>query len=342
MQQTDVRILIVKIGAIGDAVMALPLLSAIRKKYPDAHLTWLCGAQIAPLIRATRLVDQILEVDEKQLLAGSFFAKILHLLQVWRHIGCKHFDFILTLHPDPRYRLLSLFSFAPDRKHFQPRRGHYHAEEYSSLLPRLSTDAIEFPIIHTPPCSIRSLKPLIAIAPGGAKNVLRDSALRRWPIESYVRLIHDLEAHGIQTVVIGSDTDRWVLPFLPEKTQHFIGKMDLVEVVGLFKECSLLITHDSGPLHLAKLARCPAVALFGPTDPKSFVSSQENIKVLWGGEHLSCRPCYNGKTYAPCQNNVCLSSILPETVLQTALEMVQEKKSKARCCNETNAKTAMR
>ena len=321
------RILIVKIGAIGDVAMALPLLTAIRKKLPRAHVSWLCGSQVATLIRATHLVDEIYEVNEKELLAGSYFLKAVHLCRIWRRLGGRRFDWILTLHPDPRYRLLSLFSLARERRYFHPRKGHYHAEEYFNLLPEISTNAIEFPVIHTSRkfMNTQRLKPLIAIAPGGAKNVLRDSALRRWPIESYVRLINDLQMQGIQTVVIGSDSDRWVLAFLSDKTQHFIGQLNLVELVGLLKECSLLITHDSGPLHLAKLARCPALALFGPTDPRSFVSSQENIKVLWGGEHLSCRPCYNGKIYATCPNNLCLSSISPTTVLNASLEMLGKK-----------------
>ena len=343
-----VRILIVKIAAIGDVVMALPLLSAIRKKYPHVHITWLCGSQVAGLIDATRLVDRIVEVNEKQLLTGSFCAKLLHLMKAWCRLGLRRFDVILTLHRDRRYRFLSIFSLSKHRKQwgkigqlFYPRPGCYHAEENLYLLDACFEKqaflkketanqqpiAVEFPVVHA---SLRGnlsyltqRKPLIAIAPGGAKNVLADDFLRRWPIDSYACLIQSLIDREMSVIVTGSESDRWVYPFLPKKGfYNCISQLDLLDLVAVLENCSLLITHDSGSLHLAKLARCPTIGLFGPTDYREKTSACERIHVIRGGEGLSCCPCYNGKTYASCENNLCLSRISPDCVLQAALQIV--------------------
>lgn len=208
------RILIVKIGAIGDVVMALPILTTIRKKYSHVHITWLCGSQVAPLIRATTLVDELIEVSEQKLLVGSLFTKVFQLFRIWRGIALKFYDTILMLHPDPRYRLLSIFSRCSCRKHWQPRPGHYHAEEYANLT-EAGAEPMQFPaiLIQQRPNLSSIPQPIVVVAPGGAKNVLADDALRRWPIEHYARLIDDLANRNISVVVTGSNTDQWVLPF---------------------------------------------------------------------------------------------------------------------------------
>lgn len=101
--------------------------------------------------------------------------------------------------------------------------------------------------------------------------------------------------------------------------ENWVGRLDLLQLVALFKQSSLFITHDSGPLHLAKLVGVSTLALFGPTNPYEKVSTEENIEVIWGGKHLACRPCYNGKTYASCARNGCLQSLSPEQVFAKAV-----------------------
>jgi heptosyltransferase-2 len=62
-------------------------------------------------------------------------------------------------------------------------------------------------------------------------------------------------------------------------------------------------------MHLARLVRAPLVALFGPTSPAEFMLEDERTTVLWGGRHLACRPCYDGRDFAECRDNVCMQSI---------------------------------
>ena len=58
----------------------------------------------------------------------------------------------------------------------------------------------------------------------------------------------------------------------------------------------------------------PLIALFGPTNPNELLWIDESVTVLWGGEQLACRPCYDGREFARCANNVCLSSVSPAVV----------------------------
>ncbi len=155
----------------------------------------------------------------------------------------------------------------------------------------------------------------IALAPGGAKNVMRDDALRRWPIEHYAKLAILLREKGYEVVITGAETDGWCSEYFLG-FENLIGKTGLLELIDFYKQCSLLITHDSGPMHLAKLSDCEVIALFGPTNPFERTGSPEKIHVIWGGKDLPCRPCYDGKNYPPCKSNICLKQITPEEVLE--------------------------
>ncbi len=68
-------------------------------------------------------------------------------------------------------------------------------------------------------------------------------------------------------------------------------------------------------MHLAGLSRAAVVALFGPTDPGSFMPSRLGIAGIWGGEGFACRPCYDGRNFPPCENNGCMQQITVTMVL---------------------------
>lgn len=327
-------LLIVKIGAIGDVVMSLPMLRKIREDQPQAKITWICGSQVASLLAATQLVDELISIDETVLLKGSRPVQILSLLSIWKKLHFRFFDLVLTLHADPRYRFIAKGCRTQEHRFYDrkgprlfPVFGRYQAEEALRLYTQES-DArpyqAQFPPLQLPAFSLpESLQkgPFIVFAPGGAKNVLADDAVRRWPIESYAILMKSLSEKGFSIVVTGGESDQWVRPFLSDIAYtDLMGSLSLLQLVALLEKASLLITHDSGPMHLAKLTSCPVIALFGPTTPAERIGKGENITAFWGGEHLACRPCYDGKTYAACTQNVCLQSLSPAWICQAALQ----------------------
>jgi heptosyltransferase-2 len=310
------------------------MLPCLRKQSPDAKITWVCGESVAPLIKQTEMVDEIIAIPEKELLAGSRWQKIVSLGRVWKRLFLKQFDLVLTAHPDPRYRLLSAVVRAKERrswdrkaKRIMPIPGRYHAREYVRLA--RGKEGPEEPAVEFPKIRVQSSwqGPLLALAPGGAKNILADDAHRRWPIEYYAEVIASLSKE-VPIVVTGAKSDAWVVPFLPQgQFINRVGQEDLLELVGIYQAADLLITHDSGPLHLAKLAGCPVLALFGPTNPAERMMSSPSIEVIWGGEGLPCRPCYDGKTFAPCKNHLCMKSIQPQQVIARALAILNRRKT---------------
>jgi heptosyltransferase-2 len=333
------RLLIVKIGAVGDVVMALSMVEAARAKDPQAHITWLCGRTVEPLLRAYGKIDEIIVLDDAKLLRGNPWEKARTLMGAWVGLFFRSFDLIVTGHSDPRYGWLSLTARAGERRGFGDRRGlipgRYHGDEYARLVTgQDGPDApVSRPILLRPPLSPeleRSLSgggPWVALAPGGAKNLLRDDALRRWPIGHYVRLAGKFVSQGWRVVLTGTDGDRWVLEhFKGLDVIDLVGKTSVTDLVALYGKCRLVVTHDSGPMHLAALSGTPVLALFGPTTPSEKVLVGGPIHPLWGGEDLPCRPCYDGRNYADCSRNLCLESLEVERVWRESERLIISKK----------------
>ena len=153
-------------------------------------------------------------------------------------------------------------------------------------------------------------RPLIAITPGGARNVARENPLRRWPLDRYAELADTLHAQGYRIVLTGDRTDGWVRPaFRDRQVLDLIGATDLPALAALLRSCAAVVGHDSGPLHIARLVGTPVVALLGPTPPSMFFRPDPRTAVLWPGGALPCAPCYNGHEFAHCGNNVCMQMI---------------------------------
>jgi heptosyltransferase-2 len=328
------KILVVKIGALGDAVMALSMLKAIDQTFPNAHITWLCGESIEPLIKAQPRINEIAVVNDRKLLTGGALASVRQLAPLWLKFFGKRFDLIVTGHSDSRYGWLSLTARAKTRRQFGrgakgswPVPGRYHAHEYVRLItgengPDVSPGIVPTLQFQLPSFLSQKLVPskkIVALAPGGAKNILRDDQLRRWPLENYVRLAEKLIGDGFQVLITGSQGDEWIQSaFKPLPVTDLVGQTSISELAALYGRSDLVITHDSGPLHLAVASGQKVIALFGPTVPWEKVPRLERVRVLWGGEKLACRPCYDGKNYADCDNNVCLQDLSVEKVYEEA------------------------
>ena len=84
------KYLILKIGAIGDVLMCLSVVDEIRSREPDAHITWICGKQVKPILELQDEADQILPIDESELLGESGFSKVLIVLKFWMKLLLKN------------------------------------------------------------------------------------------------------------------------------------------------------------------------------------------------------------------------------------------------------------
>jgi heptosyltransferase-2 len=333
------KILVVKLGAIGDVVMSLAMINEIEIKYPEARITWIAGKTVEPLINSIPRIDEAIIVNDSDLLAGNSVKKLIVLFKIWIKLFGKRYDLILTPYKDKRYKLLTLTALSKVKKDFVGKvrqttliHGRYHALEYMRLINE--TDDWQMRAATFPECNIipsqdlegefsqtLTLTKRVVLAPGGSRNLLNDTDVRRWPTENYVKVTKELIKHEVTVLIVGSESDSWVSKYFEDiPVVNLIGKTSITDVVFIYNNCNLLITHDTGLLHLAKLSGIYTIALFGPVDPQWRVGINENIKTLWGGENLNCAPCYDGKNFAECNNNICMKNINPESVMDLAIK----------------------
>lgn len=332
------KILIVKLSAIGDVIMALPMLNEIKHEYPNAEVTWVVGQGALSIIESFP-VHRIVCIDEKKLLTGSNFEKMQAVFSVWRKIAFEHFDLILLGHGDRRYRIITLltkgqlrsFGLSKVGRSF-PIPARHFIDEYvrlvhnndcrkqvasSAVLSLPRTEKIDLLLKGT--CEGRR----IVLTPGGAKNILADDKIRRWPIDNFVKLARLLREKGFHIILTGDKSDEWILPYFSEiTTVNLVGKTSLRELISVFACVDLVVTHDSGQMHLAGLAGSRMLALFGPTNPYEKIPRSKQAQFLWYPEKYACCPCYDGKTYAKCIDNICLREITPQKVYEEILKML--------------------
>ena len=336
------RVLIVKLGAIGDAIMAIP--AAYQLHCAGHSVDWVCGPAVLSVLHLYPWIHPLV-ADEHSLLRGSNVARMRELVRLWRslrrlHVG-EPYDLIATLYYDRRYRLIALPIRARRRLQLSPHDralrllpGRHHTDELARILlgrpdqvlPTL-LPPVAVPREALPACPLPSSRlPRVVLVPAGARNLLADDILRRWPAENYVRLAGMLLERGLEVVLVGGPGDEWVQPlFTALPVQDLIGQFSLPETLALLDSAEVTVTHDTGPLHLAGITRTGIVALFGPTNPREKLPQRPGAVALWGGEGFSCRPCYDGRTFAPCPANDCLRQLTPEQVFEEVLSMLKDR-----------------
>jgi heptosyltransferase-2 len=340
------RLLLIKFGAIGDCVMAIPAAYAMHQA--GYEIDWICGQVVAPVLALYPWINLRI-VDDRVLLRGNLAGRVRHMLRLWRIVTKRRYDLCVTLYYDGRYKLLTL-PVRAERKVMLSKLdratmllpGRHHTDEYARIVTGRQDDVTpsQFAPVLAPGLSPSRLprleeKPRVVIVPGGARNMMRDDALRRWPLESYVALATLLLARGCEVVIAGGPDDAWTSPaFGGLAVTDVVGSMSLVETLSLFDSADVTITHDTGPLHLAGITRTAVVTIFGPTDPHGRLPQRANCVALWGGEGFACRPCYDGRDYAPCSNNACMQQITPAMVFdetETILAAIRDGRSLLPC-----------
>jgi heptosyltransferase II len=334
--------LIVKMGQIGDVIMAIPAVHSLHEQ--GFKIDWVCGKAVRPLLECYSWIN-VIPADDKAILFGDPFTRAKNIVHLWTKVAFKRYDLCATLYYDRRYRLLTM-PIRARRKMALSRQsrattllaGRHHTDEYARVLLGIEDSCREqsaMPVrpdlLPPTPLHGKSAAKRIAVVPGGVQNLTRnqasgrlsEQALRRWPVERYVALAQLLADRGWEIVLLGGPEDGWVKPYF----QHLavtdcLGTLSLPQVISAYDACDAVVTHDTGPLHLAGLSETSLVGIFGPTDPATRIPRRPLAVGIWGGQGFACRPCYDGRDFAPCQFNGCMHQVTPELVLRQLDELL--------------------
>lgn len=331
------RILFVKLGAIGDLIQSAAALIEYRKRFPDAIVDWVTGVGMQPLVEATGIADRVVAVDEAALIFGSLPARSLALARAMlllRRQCARRYDGVFTAYMHPRAGVLTLGIRTRVRKSManggaRPNLIHHRSRvhEYWRLLTGEDSERIDI-AAATAALGRRMLESAatagapaidgdyVVVAAGGARNLQHNDPWRRWPIENYRQLVERLLRQGRRVVLVGASSDRWVsesMRGLP--VEDLIGKTTLLQLLVVMQRASAVVSNDSGGFHMAGLTTAGLVGLFGPTPANAVAPlGRPNMRILAADNRISCSPCYDGRNFAPCARNVCLESITVDAV----------------------------
>ncbi|HET8774020.1 MAG TPA: lipopolysaccharide heptosyltransferase II, partial [Thermoanaerobaculia bacterium] len=299
------KILIRAPNWLGDAVMAIPAMAAVRRAYRDRALTLAAAPSIAPLFHEITPVapDQILTVDKTTetatLRAAGAGRAILFPNSFRTAWGSRQAGIRERWGYGTHGRSLIL-----TRAVRRPRHTVHQAEYYLHLVRELGIETPEGPplarIEISEPTRRRVLElleqhrldtsaPLVGIAPGAAYG-----HAKRWPPERAAELAGRLTARGASIVLVGAAGDRGagreIESSVPAGVRivNLIGRTDLRLFAGLLAACHAFVSNDSGAMHLAAAAGVPVVAIFGPTDERVTAPLGDHDVII---HQVFCRPC---------------------------------------------------
>lgn len=347
------RILIVRLSSLGDVVHALPLLDAVRRARPDAHLGWLVEEATASLLEGHPQLDRLFVAPRREVLAlaraGRWAAAGGRLRSLLGELRAERFELSLDAQSNLRSGLLARASGASRRVGFAPPFSKEHAhwlltdpvsapagkqlkvERNLELLRPLGIEP--GPARAHVPVSERARKfaeevlcapgPWVALHPG----VSGMGALKQWPPERFAQVARQLEAsYGARVLVTWGPGEEVLAQRVARATDGSArvapATVSLQELAALYQGCAAVAGSDTGPVHLAAALGVPTVALFGPKDPAIYAPWQAQTgraaRVIWKDVH--CSPC--GKRR--CGNIICMPAIGVEEVVRALGESLEE------------------
>ncbi len=326
------KILIIKLWAIGEYLMATPAFAAVRQLFPHAEITLLTGVAAAPLASAAPFFNRVWTVPE-QIFVKRRLGKIDRLR---RRVAREKFDLAFVFHHAWEFTVFAAWTGIPNRVGLERGgdgfahtvkvpclEGRHRVEEYFDLARASGATTAPGPLIVVtgdeaekeaehlsagPPFGNR---PPILVAPGGGVNPKTRMAAKRWPAERYTELINVLKAdYEIGLVGGASDAELNAAVAAATGVADLTGKTSLPALYLLFKKAKAFVGNDSAPMHLAAAAATPTVAFFGPTDPR--VNGPWQTPSLILSNDLACRPCYQDGYFPACEHRRCLAGITAE------------------------------
>ena len=324
------RILIIKPSAIGDVVHALPVLNLLRRKWPEAHISWLVTPACAGLLERHPQLDEVIRFDRKEFGRGWRSPRVaLDLLRFMWSLRARRFDLVVDLQGLFRSGWMALETFAPVR--VGPANAREGAWLFYTHRVRTGSDeqhAIEryLTIAQALGCERGPVEfhfavddddraAVAAMVPTGPYAVLMPGAnwaTKQWPVERFAALVEPVRRRfGLESVVAGGPDVSGLARQIPGAID-LAGKTNLRQLVALLERAALVVANDSGPMHIAAALGRPLVTPYGPTNPVRtgpFGRLDSVVRL-----DIPCSPCYSRR----CCHQSCLQWLTIDPVLELA------------------------
>lgn len=332
------KILIVKLGAIGDVVHAMPVLRTLRANLPSAYIAWVIEEKAAPLLRGNPDIDDLIVINTKRWRKKISLESLGEIRQFIASLRGKKIDLAIDLQGLIKSGAISWLSGAKTVIGFKsahrreylngiftnlkagPENGKTHIIDiYLSLLNPLNLDISRKNVLFNIPGEdehyindfiiqngLSGDKPLIAVNPGAGWET------KKWGAKNYASLADMiLEDNKCNAMITWGPGEEKLAKEIKDLMKHNVvisPPTSLTQSIALLKRCNLLVAADTGPLHIGAALGIKTAAIFGPSDPNRNGPYGEGHQILH--KKLECGNCYK----RICSTTLCMKQIRVEDV----------------------------
>jgi heptosyltransferase II len=342
--KTDIpKILLIKLGAVGELVMASPFFDQLRKHFPHSEIILVVGRSSYPAIKNNPNINNFILANDFDLYHAGVIGKVFEFFRLIFKLRKEEIDLSFVLQRAWPFRLLSYLAGIPVRVGFGSiREGFFlthsifthqnqnESESYLDLLRKVGITAVfkktfyhlsdeekYFKSLFLERYSIVEGEEVIAIAPGSGDSAKRIMLTKRWPANSYIELIQRLQRErSFRVILVGGPLDRCITNDILQACPDCLDATDLSfgEMASIFRRCSLFLGNDNAPLHIASSMGVPCIGIFDPTDPKKWAPLNKNCTVII--KPVECHPCLIDETFPRCSHIRCLTSVTVDDIWQ--------------------------
>lgn len=320
------RFLVIRLSSMGDIILTQPLLRELWQRFPEAEIDYVTKAQYMSL--AQMLDDRLKVIAYNKSISWH------------RRLRETNYDAVIDLHGKLSSILVGCCARSLHKVRYDKRRSLRAAivahrsdssigstvELYASALAKLWDEAVQ---LQAPKLSVEKVTPLpverdsgvpvIAIFPGAAHGT------KMYPVSYWQQFI--TQNPGYQFILLGSKAESTIandIARMSSSATNLCGMFDWEALADILNQCDLVISGDSGPMHLAAALGKPQIAIFGSTHPRLGFAPQNDRAVILQ-QDLNCRPCsLHGAEKCPLNHFRCMLGISPQVLSNACMSMLSK------------------
>ena len=334
--------MIIRLSAMGDVLLTTPLIRMLKKRFPGVTIEFIVKAQYAPLIQSNPHIDRVWMFSPEQ-----------GFSEIWRHVHRMRsagYDAVVDLQSNIRSWLLRTFSGARrkfryrlgrGRRYFLVRFGMHRNESYSPIPMRylatvsswgieddglglefvVEKDAKQSVSSHLAEAGMNDNEKIVVLAPGATHWT------KRWPAGYFAEVGDHFSRMQKRVILVGGEMDREVCGCVERSMNSLVlnlaGRLSIQETAALLDVSTLLVSNDTGVMHMGAALGKPVVAVFGPTTHHlGFFPFRTPSIVVERPVH--CRPCsFHGTERCPQNHFQCMKQIHSSDVIRAAETLLE-------------------
>jgi len=299
------NILVIHFGQLGDVVLGLPALSAIREKFAGARITLIVGKPAGEVTQLAAVADEQIVVDRVQLRDGNKLRSVVKILQIFGEVRRRKFDLAIDLHSLSETNLFCFLAGIRSRLYanrenrsldrlcnFDPKppmedKTKHVAERYLDVLSPLGIDASDMSFRFSPDTAVVNFvrekffadrcDRRVGIFPGAGHSS------RCWNLDNFTRLADKLTEKGFRPVVLlGPEENAFkqrIVNTFPQSTVVIDG-LSISQFIAAASQLEVFVTNDTGPMHLAACAGVSIVLLMDQRAPTAYLPLTDKLSVI--------------------------------------------------------------